>query len=122
MNISIVDIQKAEIFAAIFQHIRVFTDNINIMFKSEQMYIQLMDSSHISIIEIVLPNTWFDVYKLTDDVSLTLGINATILFRILNSREKTQAIHIHYENTDSDKLNIEFLSENKNEFNKYLNK
>jgi len=120
MNISIVDIQKAEIFAAIFQHIRVFTDNINIMFKSEQMYIQLMDSSHISIIEIVLPNTWFDLYKLTNDVSLTLGINATILFRILNSREKTQAIHIHYENTDSDKLNIEFLSENKNEFNKFF--
>jgi len=120
MNISIVDIQKAELFAAIFQHIRVFTDNINIMFEPEHMYIQLIDSSRVSFVEIVLPSNWFDEYKLIDDNNSVLGINSTILFRILNSREKTQAIHIKYTNEDNDKLNIEFLSENKNEFNKYF--
>jgi DNA polymerase III sliding clamp (beta) subunit (PCNA family) len=120
MNISITDIGKAELFAIIFQHIRVFTENINIIFKSDQMYIQFMDSAHISIIEIVLPKDWFDQYELSGDQNLTLGVNSTILFRILNSREKTQAIHIQYDKSDSDKLHIKFLSENKNEFNKYF--
>jgi proliferating cell nuclear antigen len=120
MNISITDIGKAELFAIIFQHIRVFTENINIIFKSDQMYIQFMDSAHISIIEIVLPKDWFDQYELSGHQNLTLGVNSTILFRILNSREKTQAIHIQYDKSDSDKLHIKFLSENKNEFNKYF--
>jgi proliferating cell nuclear antigen len=118
MNISITTLAKAELFAAIFQHIRVFTDSINICFDNEKMYIQSMDSSSISIFEIFLPAAWFDTYTLSNKT--TIGINSTIFYRILNSREKMQTVHIEYTEENSDHLYIHFSSENTNEFNKFF--
>ena len=85
MNIAITNLQKAETFAAIFQHIKVFTDNVNIMFEAERMYIQAMDTSRVSIFEIVLPAAWFDKYEQTNAANTTIGINTVILFKILNT-------------------------------------
>jgi proliferating cell nuclear antigen len=118
MNISIQQIQKAECFANIFQHIKSFTENINILFEKDRMYMQTMDSARVSIIEIILPATWFDVYEHKSATTITLGINATMLFKILNSREKTQCINIVYNTNDGDHLDIHFTSENKDEFDK----
>ena len=84
MNIAITNLQKAETFAAIFQHIKVFTDNINIMFETERMYIQAMDTARVSIFEIMLPAAWFDKYEQTNATNTTIGINTVILFKILN--------------------------------------
>lgn len=118
MNISIQQIQKAECFANIFQHIKTFTENINILFEKDRMYMQTMDSARVSIIEIILPSEWFDVYEHKSATTITLGINATILFKILNSREKTQSINIVYDGNNGDHLAIHFTSENKDEFDK----
>jgi proliferating cell nuclear antigen len=118
MKISIQQIQKAECFASIFQHLKAFTENINIMFEKDRMYMQTMDSARVSIIEIALPNTWFDVYEHTSPTTITLGINSTILYKILNSREKTQSINIVYNEGEGDHLAIYFTSENKDEFDK----
>jgi len=52
MNIIIRNPQKAECFSALFQHIHMFTDHINIIFEKEKMYLQSMDSSKVSIFEI----------------------------------------------------------------------
>ena len=62
MNIHITNIQKSEIFTSIFQHIRLFTEHINITFSKERMYLQSMDSSRVSIFELILPAEWFDIY------------------------------------------------------------
>ena len=118
MNISIQQIQKAECFASIFQHIKSFTENINILFEKDRMYMQTMDGARVSIIEIILPSEWFDVYEHKSATTITVGINATILFKILNSREKTQSINIVYDVNDGDHLSIHFTSENKDEFDK----
>ena len=118
MKISIQQIQKVECFASIFQHLKAFTENINIMFEKDRMYMQTMDSARVSIIEIALPNTWFDVYEHTSPTTVTLGINSTILYKILNSREKTQSINIVYNEGEGDHLAIYFTSENKDEFDK----
>lgn len=121
MNIQITNPQKAETFASIFQHIKTFTDNINIMFEKERMYIQSMDNSRISIFEIILPKEWFDKYEITNKQNINIGINSVILFRILNSKEKTQTIEIVYNaEEENDKLNLHFISDNKTEFNKHF--
>ena len=52
MNIIINNLQKADTFAAIFQHIKLMTDNINIMFEKDRLYVQSMDSARVSIFEI----------------------------------------------------------------------
>ena len=120
MNIAITNLQKAETFAAIFQHIKVFTDNVNIMFEAERMYIQAMDTSRVSIFEIVLPAAWFDKYEQTNAANTTIGINTVILFKILNTRDKMQEITIDYSEDNTDKLFIHFTSENKAEFDKHF--
>lgn len=118
MNICIQQIQKAEIFAGLFQHIKSFTEDVNIMFEKDRMYIQTMDSSRVSIIEMSLPSGWFDVYENKTPSTITIGLKSTILFKILNSREKTQSIRIEYNEQDTDRLFIYFSSDNKLEFDK----
>jgi hypothetical protein len=56
---------KAESFAGLFQHIQLFTEHINILFQTDKMFVQDMDSLRVSIFEIYLPAAWFDKYELT---------------------------------------------------------
>lgn len=120
MNIVINNVQKADYFAAIFQHIKVFTEHINIMFEPERMFVQSMDSARVSVFEIALPSTWFDTYELAEGGSTqTLGLSSSLLYRILSSRDKNQQITIRFDSDEeSDKLFVHFTSESKTEFDK----
>lgn len=120
MNISIKNSSKADIFTLLFQHIRVFTEHVNIIFQQERMYIQSMDSCRISIFEVSLPSEWFDVYDFSrmdanNTESITIGIHSNNLFKVLSSRDKNQNIYIDYDGDEnSDKLNVHFISDIKN--------
>lgn len=120
MNILITNPQKADVFAGIFQHIKAFTDNVNIMFEKERMYIQSMDNAHILIFEIILPKSWFDKYEFTTDDNVAIGLSTIIFYRILNAREKTQSIQLVYDPNETDKLSVHFVSDNKTEFDKHF--
>ena len=108
MNIIIDNLTKCECFTTIFQHIKNFTDSINISFKPDGLYVQTMDNSHVSIVELTIPKEWFSNYICEEDS--VLGINVSILHKILNARDKTQKINIIYNKTESDKLEIHFLN------------
>ena len=43
---------RAEMFNTIFQNIKLFTDNINITFTSDQIDIQCIDAAHVAILEV----------------------------------------------------------------------
>jgi len=118
MNIIIKDQQKAECFSTIFQYIKLFTEHINITFEKERLYIQSMDTARVSIFELYLTNKWFDTYEHTNASAITIGVNSTLLFKILNTREKTQETNIKFDSGNSDKLYINFTSENKAIFDK----
>ena len=120
MNILINNPQKADVFAGIFQHIKAFTDNVNIMFEKERMYIQSMDNAHILIFEIILPKSWFDKYEFTTDDYVAIGLSTIIFYRILNAKEKTQSIQLVYDPNETDKLSVHFVSDNKTEFDKHF--
>jgi proliferating cell nuclear antigen PCNA len=117
MNITINSTGKAEVFGLLFQHIRLFTEHVNVTFDKEKMFMQSMDSARVSVFELSLPATWFDSYEHTGAAPITLGIPATMLFKILNTRDKSQDIHIIY-NADDDKLLVNFSSNNASVFNK----
>ena len=106
MDIRISQSSKADIFAALFQHIKLFTEHVNIMFQDNGLYIQTMDSSRISILEITLPAAWFDEYKFTQNI--TLGVNALLLFKVLSTRDPSQTLHIQYDEEQDDKLFVHF--------------
>jgi proliferating cell nuclear antigen PCNA len=109
MNVKINNPAKCEVFHIIFQNMKLYSDNVNVLFKTDCLFIQTMDASHISIFELNIPSSWFDEYSVQQDI--TLGINTVLMFKILSTREKTQNIHIHMENRDTDILDMCFSSE-----------
>lgn len=109
MNIEIKDNSKCEIFSTIFQHMKLFSETINIQFKKDDFSVQVMDNSHVSIIELLMPNTWFDQYDVEEDV--VIGINTILFFKVLGTREKGQSIYIEYDRNNTDKLQIHFKCE-----------
>ena len=92
MKIIINNIQKAESFAALFQHIKLITDNINIMFEKDRLYVQSMDQARVSIFEIIIPRTWFDEYSV--DESINLGINSSYCKNIKCTRQKSVVLEM----------------------------
>jgi proliferating cell nuclear antigen len=115
MKVSIKNPANADTFAALFQHIKVFTEHIIIQFSAERMYIQTMDPSKVSILEIFLPKTWFDEYEITS--AIQIGVHSNYLYKILNTRESSQELILSFDN-DQDYLCIEFTSEQKAVFNR----
>jgi proliferating cell nuclear antigen len=103
------DSVKADTFTAIFQHIKNFTDQINIHFSSEKMYVQTMDSARVSIVEIEIPSQWFvgGLGSYDCPISIALGINVNIFWKILNSKDKLQVLEIE---STGDSLCIHFLN------------
>ena len=116
MEIIIENPTRAEIFATLFQHMKLFTENMNIHFNKDEVFIQAMDSSHVSILEIKLPSEWFDTYKVNNDTMI--GVNTNVLFKVLNTREKSHTLRLLLEEGDMDKLEINLLSENTNVYNR----
>ena len=114
MNILINDPVKCEIFAGIFQNLRVFTDNISIHFEKTQVYIQTMDHSRVSIIELKIPANWFNEYNHTHPTDIIIGINSSIMYKILNARDRVQTIQLVYESNTSDSLSIHYAGGDKN--------
>ena len=120
MKIQINQKSKADTFTALFQHIKSFTEHINIMFQEDKLFIQALDNSRVSIFEIHIPAAWFDVYTLSAGV--TLGLHSVLLYKILSTRDAGQCIHIEYMNDsdgdgdgngeqNSDRLYFHFTSE-----------
>ena len=107
MEIIINDNLKAESFTTIFQHVKSFTESINVSFTEEGISFQTMDNSHVSIVELNIPKEWFSEYKCPKDI--VLGINVSILHKILAAKEKNQTLNMIYEE-DMDTLEIHFLN------------
>ncbi len=107
MDFKIKNQSKIDIFTTIFQTIKGISEHIVIYFTDEKMFIQTMDSSKVSVLEIVILSSWFDFYSCQYD-NIKFGINTNILYKILSSRDKTQTIHFEY-NTEDDASNQEKL-------------
>ena len=75
MEIKITDLQKANVFVELFQYLKQFVSIISLTLKTDQFYIQGMDSSQISIFEISLMNDWFDEYKIEKDTVIGVNVN-----------------------------------------------
>lgn len=101
MDFKINNQSKIDIFTTIFQTIKGIAEHIVIYFTDEKMFIQTMDSSKISVLEIVILSSWFDFYSCQYE-SIKFGINTGILYKILSSKEKTQTIHFEYNMEDED--------------------
>jgi proliferating cell nuclear antigen len=118
MLLKIANPERADMFNVIFQNIKLFTDNINISFETDHIDVQCINPSHTSIMEIHIPSNWFDEYKLSDNIeTLMIGANATIMGKILGTRDKIQDIIIECDD-EPDTLQFRFNSDNKDVYDK----
>ena len=118
MDITIENGARVEIFSILFQHMKLFAENMNIHFSKKEMFIQTMDHSHVSVLEFKLPNTWFSSYRVDDDNTI-IGVNTNILFKVLNTHEKSHALRLSLADKDSDKLEIHLVSSNTEVFDRH---
>ena len=88
MEIQINQPSNAEIFSGLFQYIKLFTNDINIHFETGQLFIQALDTSRVSIFEVYLPKSWFDVYNIIDENGAVVGINTNNLYKVLQNISK----------------------------------
>ena len=109
MEIIIREPAKVDSFTMAFQHIKNFSEHINLFLSDDKFYVQSMDKSRIAIFEIHLPADWFDEY--TCEESKVIGIHSSIFFKVLNTCEKSQSIRIYLESLESDQLFIDFASD-----------
>jgi hypothetical protein len=79
-----------------------------------------MDSSRVSIIELSIPSTWFDVYKHSDTDSdpdsdevgsKMIGVRVSNLHKILATRDKLQIIQMSFSEDSPDTLYLNFTGE-----------
>ena len=118
MNFAIENGNRCDMFTTVFQTVKSLTDHISIEFKTDGIHMQVMDNSKVSIVELYLPVAWFDKYECEQNV--VLGLNANIMYKILNTREKMQKIEFVYETKKTDTLSIHFTGENKDEYDKFF--
>jgi len=116
MRFEINDKKKCELFINIFNNLKKFTDTISLMIDEEKLYIQGMDASHVCIYELSLDKAWFCVWNV--EKSSVFGICLTIFNKILHTWSDKKSIIIYSE--DNDKIDIEFTSVVKGEFNKFF--
>jgi proliferating cell nuclear antigen PCNA len=116
MLFEIHDNKKCEIFIYIFNHLKHFTDKIMLNVDRDKMYIQGMDNSHICVYELTIQSSWFDKWNVNE--SYNYGILLPMFNKILHICSDKQSIRIHSETDEN--LHIEYHSDEKGEFNKYL--
>jgi proliferating cell nuclear antigen len=102
--LTIRDVAKAEDFCLILKDFKSFVDIINITFSPDHMYIQSMDSSHVMLVEVCLPDYWFDQYHF--DQSITIGLNTAMLQKIVKARDKSQSLELSF---NDEKLSIHYF-------------
>lgn len=115
MNLTINNPVKLEAFSAIFQNMKLFSDNVNISLESTGLFLQAMDAGRVSVVELAIPHDWFDSYSV--DGNMTIGLNAVIFHKILSTRDKSQNIQIESDG-DPDTLTVRFKSSDSAVFDK----
>ena len=75
MKVQISNLAKAETFSTIFQNMKLFSENINLVFTDDKMFVQAIDSGRVSVLELNIPSAWFDLY---DQTTTTIGVNSVI--------------------------------------------
>ena len=116
MRFEISEKKKRDQFIYIFNHLKNFTDKLSLNISQDKLYIQGMDVNHVCVYELFLLNDWFDLWNVTE--SKTYGVSLHIFNKILHICSEKQKIIITSETND--KLDIEFISDEKGEFNKYF--
>jgi DNA polymerase III sliding clamp (beta) subunit (PCNA family) len=104
MKFKLNNIQKVSEWIEIFKFIKNINKHITFMAKKDELYIQMMDSSHVCLVEIKFPSSWFQEYESIDEV---ISCSSAVLVKIFSLYTTDTMIEIA---STEDKLEIHLLN------------
>jgi len=110
MKLQINEIQKAFEWIELFKFIKQLNQHVTFMCKKDQLYIQLMDDSHICLIDITIPSTWFTLYETENQ---TFSVMTSILVKIFGMYTADTIIELI---AGDEKLEINFKNKKENKY------
>jgi proliferating cell nuclear antigen PCNA len=121
MLVTIIDKPKKDLFISVFQILKACSSSITVFFKTDCLYIQGMDKSHVCLFEVRLDSSWFDSYVNESDV--TVCVSTHFFYNILSTTEEHHNIELVYDTDvtdDSIFINLLNSKDVKGSFNKYF--
>ena len=98
---------QGKIFKQLIESIKDLVTNANLDCTTDDIGMQAMDSSHVSLVQITLRSTGFDHYRC--DRAISLGINSANLSKILKCAGNEDVLTLKAEDS-ADKLTLMFES------------
>lgn len=121
MKIVIKDIQKANKFSTIVQHLKNVTDNVAFYFKPTGLYIQCMDGNHCCLFECTILTAWFDEYLFDPSVDkATIGLGMPLFCKVMNVRHESQTLELELQNDFPDHILVHFVDSKDGKFDKHF--
>mgnify|MGYP006135709289 CR=1 FL=1 len=107
--------KNSSYFKAIVSFMNNVIDNANFHLTKEGIKIRSMDKAHISVLDCFIPAEFFSNYSFceSNERSITLGIDISILMKILNHLSHSDDLIFSY-NTDT--LDISFINKKYQKF------
>lgn len=106
------DHKKVKELIDIFKVLKSMNQYTKMICKEEEIFIQTMDDSHISLLEIHINSEWFSEYESSN---IVLSFNTDIFLKILTLYTLNASVEISC-NAEADKLNISLISERENKY------
>lgn len=109
MKFTIQDNDKVTTLIELFKVIKGLNDFCKIYCKLDELFIQIMDDSHVSLLEIKIKSDWFDIYETTNEI---VSFNSKILTIIMSFYKNNSIVSFE---TDEEHLDIIFKQDDKTE-------
>ena len=113
MKFHIKDAKKAMEWIELLKFIKNLSNHITIMCTPEKMFIQLMDQSHVCLVDIHIPSDWFSLYEAEN---YTFSVSSSILVKVFGMYTMDCIIEVFIEEEHDDKIHINLLHELQNKF------
>lgn len=101
--------EKAQKWIEVFKIIKNLNSYATICSKEDSMFIQIMDDSHVCLMNINIEKEWFDVYESNEE---TFSFMSNIVVKILHLYSEGAKMCIE---TNDDNMNIRFIYPDKSE-------
>jgi len=111
MKFVIKEHDKISEFIELIKFMKNLSQYTTMMCNTENIHIQLLDDSHVSLLDINIPNEWFESYEC--DEPLTFSVSNIILSKLfaLYTKESVMETEI-----DEEKYHLSYLNDKENKY------
>jgi proliferating cell nuclear antigen PCNA len=111
MKIQINDSKKAFEWIEIFKFIKNLNQYVSFSIRMDEIYIQIMDGSHVCLVDITFPSSWFSLYEC--EKATTISVMSNVLVKVLSMYTSDTTIELSI-GENEDKLEIHLLHDKQN--------